>query len=142
MINITLRSKVNGNLKSISAGFDANLFRYLLPPGAQLIEFGGSKKGDTVHLKLPLAGEWVSEITESGTSENSYYFIDEGRKLPFPLKEWRHKHILHGDGNNTIIEDNMNFSTGNIFVDILFYPVLFFSFLPRVWQYKRYFKAI
>ena len=141
MMNITLRSKVNGEIAVISERFDERLFKYLLPPGAQLIEFGGTKRGDIVHLKLPLAGEWVSEITENGTSDDTFYFIDEGRVLPFPLKEWRHKHILHRVGSSTVIEDNMNFSTGNIFTDILFYPVLYLSFLPRVWQYKRYFAA-
>ena len=141
MINITLRSKVSGELTAIYKHFDADLFRYLLPPGAQLIEFGGSKQGDKVHLKLPIAGEWISEITEDGASEDLCYFIDEGRTLPFPIKVWRHKHILRRQENNTIIEDNMNFSTGNIITDILFYPVLFLSFLPRVWQYKRYFKT-
>ena len=141
MINITLRSKVSGELTAIYKHFDADLFRYLLPPGAQLIEFGGSKQGDKVHLKLPFAGDWISEITEDGASEDLCYFIDEGRKLPFPLKEWRHTHMLHRQGNNTIVEDNMNFSTGNIITDILFYPVLFLSFFPRVWQYNRYFKT-
>ena len=141
MINITLRSKVSGELTAIYKQFDADLFRYLLPPGAHLIEFGGSKKGDIVHLKLPLAGEWISEITEDGATEDLCYFIDEGRKLPFPIKDWRHKHILRRQGINTIVEDNMNYSTGNIIADILFYPVLFLSFLPRVWQYKQYFKT-
>ena len=87
----------------------ADLFRYLLPPGAQLIEYGGSRKGDKVHLKLPVAGAWISEIIENGASADTCYFIDEGRTLPFPLKEWRHKHILHRAGNSTIIEDNINF---------------------------------
>ena len=126
---------------AVNNRFDADLFRYLLPPGAQLIEFGGSKKGDVVHLKLPLAGEWVSEITETGVSEDKCYFIDEGRKLPFPLKKWKHKHVLHRAGQSTIIEDNMTFSTGNIITDLLFYPVLLVAFVPRVWQYKSYFNA-
>ena len=139
-MNITLRSKVSRELNAISKQFDERLFRYLLPPGAQLIEFGGSREGDRVHLKLPLAGEWVSEITEHGSSLDSWYFIDEGRKLPFPLSGWRHKHILHRAGDSTTIEDNMNFSTGSLITDLLFYPVLYLSFLPRVWQYKRYFK--
>lgn len=140
-MNITLRSTVNGELNSVYNRFDHHLFSYLLPPGAQLIEFGGSKKGDLVHLKLPLAGEWISEITEDSVSHDTCYFIDEGRKLPFPLKEWRHKHILHRAGDHTIIEDNMTFSTGNFIANLLFYPVLLLSFLPRLWQYKRYFKS-
>ena len=139
MINITLRSKVSGELTAIFKRFDADLFRYLLPPGAQLIEFGGSRKGDIVRLKLPIAGEWISEITENGASADTCYFIDEGRKLPFPLKEWQHKHILHRAGNSTIIEDHINYATGNILADMLIYPVLYLSFLPRVWQYERYF---
>jgi ligand-binding SRPBCC domain-containing protein len=139
-MNIILRSKVNGDLKAVYNRFDAKLFKYLLPPGAQLIEFGGSNKGDVVHLKLPIAGEWISEITENGISAETCYFIDEGRQLPFPLKKWRHKHILHAAGENTIIEDNMTFSTGNSLTDLLFYPVLLLSFLPRIWQYKSYFK--
>lgn len=128
-------------MASIFERFDDRLFKYLLPPGAQLIDFGGSKKGDMVHLRLPLAGEWISEITEDKITEDTCYFIDEGRKLPFPIKEWRHQHILRQAGNSTIIEDNMNFSTGNIIADLLFYPVLYFSFLPRIWQYKWYFKT-
>ena len=139
-MNITLRSKVKVELESVYNRFDADLFRYLLPLGAHLIAFGGSKKGDIVHLKLPIAGEWISEITEDGISEDTCYFIDEGRTLPFPLKTWRHKHILHRSGTSTIIEDNMTFSTGNGFADVLVYPFLLLSFLPRVWQYKSYFK--
>ena len=140
-MNITLRSKVTGDLMAVNNRFDADLFKYLLPPGAQLIKFGGSKKGDLVHLKLPLAGEWISEITENGASEDKCYFIDEGRNLPFPLKKWKHKHVLHRAGQSTIIEDNMTFSTGNIITDLLFYPVLLVAFVPRIWQYKNYFNA-
>ena len=140
-MNITLKSKVNADLTTVYSRFDHKLFRYLLPPGAQLIEFGGSKKGDIVHLKLPLAGEWISEITEDGNSEGSCYFIDEGRKLPFPLKKWKHKHVLHADEGSTIIEDNMNFSTGNAIGDLLLYPFMLLSFLPRTWQYKSYFNT-
>ena len=88
-MKIRLKSKVTCELETVHSRFDGELFKYLLPPGAQLIEFGGSTKGDIVHLKLPLAVEWVSEITENGKSEDSYYFIDEGRKLPFPLKKWK-----------------------------------------------------
>ena len=140
-MNITLKSKVTSDLATVHNRFDDKLFRYLLPPGASLIEFGGSKKGDIVHLTLPLAGAWISEITEDGASTDMRYFIDEGRKLPFPLKKWKHKHILHASGKDTIIEDNMTFSSGNVIIDLFIYPVLFLSFLPRIWQYKSYFKS-
>jgi|TARA_B110000503_G_scaffold140458_1_gene231382 ligand-binding SRPBCC domain-containing protein len=140
-MKIILKSEVIGDLTTVYDRFDDKLFRYLLPPGATLIEFGGSTKGDIVHLKLPLAGEWISEITENGMSPDMRYFIDEGRKLPFPLKKWKHKHILLAAGKKTIIEDNMTFSSGNIIIDLFIYPVLLLSFLPRIWQYKQYFRS-
>tara|TARA_B110000046_G_C13020799_1_gene411061 strand:- start:2958 stop:3386 length:429 start_codon:yes stop_codon:yes gene_type:complete len=142
MINIKLRSRVARDMNAVNSMFDEALFQYLLPPGAELIEFGGSKKGDIVHLRLPLAGEWISEITEDGKSEHQCYFIDEGRQLPFPLKKWKHRHVLHRDQGHTIVEDDMSYSTGNALLDLLFYPVLLFSFLPRIWQYKSYFKEV
>lgn len=139
-MNITLKSSVNLDYNSVYKGFNSKLFSYLLPPGAKLIQFGGSKKGDIVHLKLPLAEEWVSHIIENGQTSTSYYFIDEGKKLPFPLKKWKHKHVIESSNNMTIIIDNMTFSTTNIILDLLFYPVLLLSFLPRTWQYNNYFK--
>ena len=141
-MKITLRSSVNGEMEVIQGHFDANLFRYLLPPGAQLIEFGGSRKGDRVHLNLPIVGEWISEITEDKATDDIFYFIDVGKKLPFPIKKWQHKHILRRNGKKTIIEDHMKFSTGTMVSDILFYPFLYFSFLPRTWQYGRYFRPL
>lgn len=142
MMNIKLRSRVDKELSVVQSNFDESLFQFLLPPGAELLGYGGSKKGDIVHLKLPLAGEWVSEITENGESDGLVYFIDEGRQLPSPLKKWRHKHLLHQDQGHTIVEDDMSYSTGNVLLDILIYPVLFLSFLPRLWQYKSYFRGV
>ncbi len=140
-MTITLHSRVEADLQTVSQRFDAHLFRYLLPRGAKLLHFGGSKTGDTVHLELPLAGEWLSEITEDHQSENLNYFIDEGRTLPFPLKTWTHKHSLIRNGQGTTIEDKMTFSTGTIISDVMTYPALLLSFLPRVWLYKRYFRV-
>ncbi len=142
IMNLKLRSRVACKLETVQARFDEDLFRYLLPPGAALIQYDGSKKGDIVHLKLPVAGDWVSEITEHGRTEQGSYFIDEGRQLPFPLKRWKHRHVLHRDGDHTIIEDDMHFSSGNRVLDLLLYPALFLAFLPRVWQYKAYFNNL
>ena len=61
-------------------------------------------------------------------------------KRPSDSKDHRAKHGLYRSEKGTIIEDNMTFSTGNVILDLLLYPVLLFSFLPRVWQYKNYFR--
>lgn len=141
MINLKLQSRVACKLETVQARFDEDLFRYLLPPGAALIKYDGSKKGDIVHLKLPVVGAWMSEITEDGSTDNGSYFIDEGRQLPFPLKQWKHRHVLHRDGDHTIIEDDMHYSSGSRLLDLLIYPALLLAFLPRVWQYKGYFNS-
>lgn len=141
-MKITLKSKVKKPLRVVFENFDSNLFKYLLPPGAKLLRFDGSKKGDFVNLRLPLAGEWLSEITENGESEEECYFIDEGRKIPWPLKKWKHKHIISDFKGITIITDEMNFSTGNSLFDVLVYPFLYLAFYPRTYQYQKYFKGL
>ena len=139
-MNVTITSKVKGELDWVYSNFNEDLFRYLLPPGATLVEFGGSRKGDIVHLKLPVAGEWISHIIEDYQDKDKCYFVDVGRKLPFPLKSWRHKHLLIKRGNDVRIEDRMQYSSGFILLDILLVPLMWLSFLPRKWQYKSYFR--
>ncbi|MEQ8925906.1 MAG: hypothetical protein RLO81_08845 [Fulvivirga sp.] len=141
-MNLTITSKVKGDLEWVYSNFDEKLFGYLLPPGAKLIAFGGSVKGAIVHLKLPLAGEWLSEIIEDKQTDSECYFIDVGRKLPFPLKRWRHKHLLLKKGELVRIEDQMTFSSGYLVLDLIMLPMLWLSFLPRKWQYQGYFNQL
>jgi len=138
-MRIVLKSTVDCPINKVDEHFNEELFRYLLPPGAKLIEYGGSETGDVVHLRLPLAGTWKSKITDHGRNDKSIYFVDEGSKLPFPLKWWKHKHILHEEGSLTIIEDNIEFSTGFTITDAIVYPFLYLAFAPRIKQYKKYF---
>jgi len=144
-MKIKLTSKVRGGYTKVFEAFDKNLFLYLLPAGAKLIQFGGSKKGDRVEILFvfPLKSTWLSEIVEDGKGQDYFYFIDIGKKLPFGLKSWHHRHVVRKeDEDHSIIEDHMEFSTGNALIDIVFYPGLYLAFLPRVWQYKRYFNKI
>ncbi len=141
-MKVILKSRVKGEMSKVFAAFNEKLFTYLLPPGAKLIRFDGSKKGDIVHLQLPGLGEWVSNIIHHEEGEKSCHFVDVGVKLPMPIKYWKHKHIVHADGNHSLIEDNMEFSSGLKTFDYLLFPFMYFAFLPRVRQYKRYFKNL
>ena len=142
-MRIRLKSRVKGHFKDVYNSFDQQLFEYLLPPGAKVLKFDGSRKGDLVHLEFGFPkAEWISKIIENGESENLCYFIDVGVKIPFGLKTWRHKHLVHNDGDHAIIEDDMEFSTGSRILDLLYLPGLYLSFLPRVTQYKKYFKKL
>lgn len=141
-MKINLKSTVQCPIILVQENFDENLFKYLLPPGAQLMHYGGSKKGDIVHLKLPLVGTWKSAITDHGEAEDQIFFVDEGVQLPFPLKRWKHRHVLHKKGEHTVIKDHMDYSTGFVLSDALVYPFLLLAFAPRVRQYKKYFFKI
>lgn len=140
-MHILLKSRVIGSYLDVSKSFDRSLFEFLLPPGAKVLQFDGSKKGDIVHLRFsfPFKTDWVSEIIEDSISNGECYFIDKGTNLPFGLRHWIHKHRIVKDGNHSIIVDDIEFSTGNRILDLIYYPILYLSFLPRKFQYPKYF---
>ena len=145
-MNIKLRTKVDGYYLDVIKRFDLQLFEALKPKGAsmEIVEFTGSKKGDVVHIKFnaPIKAEWISDIIEDHEDDRSAYFIDLGRVLPFPLKQWRHKHIVEKiDDNHSYIVDDMTFSGGNIIMDLLIYPGILLGFLPRKKVYRNYFST-
>ena len=85
-MTIRLESIVNAPIDKVKSHFAKDLFTYLLPPGAKLLRFDGSQTGDIVHLRLPGAGEWMSEIVSHGEGEGEWYFVDQGKILPMGLK--------------------------------------------------------
>ena len=123
---------------------DRELFEFLAPPGPmELKEYTGSRKGDMVHIHFgfPLNSDWISDIVEENELKRELNFVDIGRVLPFPLKKWRHVHrIQYVDERTSRIVDDMHFSTGNKIFDVLVFPFLYLTFLPRKWQYPKYFK--
>lgn len=143
-MNIVITAKVRGGYKSVYELMDRELFEFLAPPGPmELREYTGSRKGDVVHIHFgfPLNSDWISDIVEENESENELNFVDVGRVLPFPLKTWRHVHRIQKiDKSHARIVDDMHFSTGNKIFDGLVYPFLYLTFLPRKWQYPKYFK--
>jgi ligand-binding SRPBCC domain-containing protein len=143
-MNIQLKTIVPGNYKDIIQQFDRQLFEALAPKQGQfeLVEFTGSKKGDRVHLRFlsPVKAEWISDITEDEVNDQEAYFIDEGVKLPFPLKYWKHKHIVRKVTEDTsCIIDDMTFKGVNGLFTLLLYPAMYLAFSPRKKIYKRYF---
>ena len=143
-MRIVLKTQVPGHFKDVMSQFDRELFEYLAPPLAkmELVEFGGSETGDVVHLKFtfPVQAEWKSLITDHGESEDESYFVDEGDKLPWPLKSWRHYHGVQGLGDNkSILVDDIQYDTGIWLGNVLMWPIMYVSFWGRKPQYKKYF---
>jgi ligand-binding SRPBCC domain-containing protein len=143
-MRILIKTRIKTNYTEAMAQFDRALFEALAPPfpKIEIVEFTGSKKGDRVHIRFlpPVNQDWISDITADGINEKEAYFIDEGVKMPFPLKQWRHKHIVEKDGeHNAVIIDDITYEGPNKIVSFLMYPFLYLSFLGRKPIYKRWF---
>ena len=143
-MTIKISTKVNSDLKTVIRGFDQKLFLSLNPPfpPVKLLRFDGCKKGDQVTLELNFLlfkQTWISKIVDDRLEENQWYFVDEGKKLPFFLKTWTHKHLVNRIDEQALIIDQIQYSTGTILSDLLMYPVLLLQFLYRKPVYKRVF---
>ncbi|MFN0048562.1 MAG: SRPBCC family protein [Cytophagales bacterium] len=145
-MKIIIKTQVENTMENVWKGFDERLFAKLSPPfpKVEILRFDGCKKGNEVHLKLlfPFIPQlWFAEIIDNSIAENEIYFVDKGTKLPFFLSKWQHKHrIQKAGGHTSIIVDDIDFNTGTILTDLLFYPLLYLQFLYRVPIYKKYFK--
>jgi ligand-binding SRPBCC domain-containing protein len=144
-MNIKISTKVNQSLLKVWEGFNLELFSKLAPPfpPVEVKEFGGCLKGDKVHLELNFIlfkQDWISDIVEQNRTESEIYFIDEGTKLPFFLRYWKHKHRLVKENEGTIIIDDITFKTPTILTDYLFYPLMYLQFLYRKPIYRKVFE--
>ncbi|WP_425389588.1 SRPBCC family protein [Ekhidna sp.] len=146
-MRIKIATEVQADLEQVKSGFNEDLFLSLNPPfpPVKLKEFGGCKTGDMVALELNFIlfkQVWKSEITEDNEEAGNWYFVDQGVKLPFFLKSWKHHHGVDAreKGGSTIIDD-ITYSTGIIATDLLMYPLLYFQFLYRKPIYKRRFRG-
>lgn len=142
-MKIFLPTEINNNLHSTFGLFNEDLFKALKPPAVELnvLKFDGCKKGDEVHLEIsfgPLKQKWISLITDDLISDDVCFFIDEGKKLPPPLKSWKHIHRIRKiDDHNCVIEDDIEYSTGNSILDRLIYPILYAQFKTRKPVYQK-----
>ena len=144
-MNIRICTEVEQDYLSVFKKFDLTLLKRLKPPliGLSVLRFDGCNKGDVINTEINIFGlkqKWNAMITEISQNENENYFTDEGTKLPFFLKSWKHVHRIISKNNGSIIIDSINFKSPNIFFDSLLYPVIYFQFYFRKHIYKSYFK--
>jgi ligand-binding SRPBCC domain-containing protein len=147
MTRLIIRTEVAAPFYLVQQNFDRELFEALLPPSflASPMRYDGSLPGDEVHMQFhfPWRADWISRITESKRTTTTYHFIDEGIRLPFGLRKWKHRHeIIKIDNFKTAIVEDIRFSTGSKFINLLAWPMLFLAFFPRKWQYKSFFNKL
>lgn len=144
-MKIKIKTKVKQSYQKVFEGFTKDLFLKLNPPfpPVKLLRFDGCNINDKVILRLNFIffkQVWESLITENETKEKEIYFVDEGIKLPFFLKYWKHQHIIkeNAQGETEII-DYIQFKTPFLLSNFFFYPLLYLQFLYRKPIYRKIF---
>ncbi|WP_045689215.1 SRPBCC family protein [Hymenobacter sp. AT01-02] len=145
-MHLILRTHVAATPAQVWQGFTRELFLDLAPPFPpfRLRRFDGCHRGDEVHIELgagPLCYPWTSLITDHGTQpDGTYFFVDEGQKLPPPLRFWRHRHLMQpAAGGGTYIVEDLEYRTGLRALDVLLYPAMWAQFAWRRPIYRRWF---
>ena len=144
-MKLRIQTHVSQLYQVVWQGFNEELFRKLSPPfpPVRVVRFDGCLAGDMVVLELNFLlfkQQWISRITEQQSSESEIYFVDEGTKLPFFLRFWRHRHrIIREKAGGTIIADEIEFRTPLWVIDYLMYPLLWAQFAYRKPIYKKAF---
>ncbi len=145
-MKLKVTTQVGQDYLSVKAGFTEDLFLALNPPfpPVKILRFDGCEKDDLVSLELNFIlfkQVWESLITEGETTNQEFRFIDQGIKLPFFFKYWKHHHrVIDVDGASQIIDD-IEYKTPFFLFDWLMWPALYFQFLYRKPVYKKYFKV-
>lgn len=142
-----IKSEVKANFNFVASNFGKPLFIYLLPifPPIRLVTFEGTELGNRVVLEMKIGSHvmnWVSQIIDTRTYETEYNFIDQGVKLPIFLIYWEHKHRVIRHLSGAVIIDEIYYKSPNMIIELLFYPILFFTFYLRRFAYRSFFKQI
>lgn len=146
-MKLKITTAVQEDYRQVFAGFTQDLFLKLSPPfpPVKLLRFDGCHTNDRVALRLNFIffkQTWESLITDFQDTEQEIYFIDEGVKLPFFLKYWKHHHRIVKSGDQTQIVDDITFKTPFLLMDYLMYPALYLQFLYRKPVYRKVFRKV
>ena len=148
-MKFNLVTQVAGNHREVFRRFDKELLLKLTPPGmkAELKRYDEpTAVGSVVELNVTMLGlikqEWENDITDYEENDAECYFVDEGRKLPWPLKSWRHKHLIRKaktDAGMECVEivDDIEYTAGGWTPFI--HPVVWLQFAYRKPLYRKFF---
>ena len=146
-MKIFFRTRIRQPVSVVKNGFTQDLFMKLTPhwSNASLQRFDGCKKNDEVHITIKILGKtqsWISIITDEHEDASGWSFVDEGKKLPWPLTGWKHIHRVDrvGDMDCEIVDD-IEFHTSSKYLDKLVYPVIWSTFAIRPNLYQKYFEV-
>lgn len=145
-MKITFESEIiNLPAHTVFSYFNEKLFKALnpwfMPMKVELFE--GCLPGNRVIVRLGgklFNARWISEITSYENHENEIFFTDIGKKLPYPLKKWEHKHcIISITQNQCKIIDEITYQSYNKFLDKILKPLMLLQFGYRKKIYSKFF---
>lgn len=143
-MKLLIETTVSGNYLQIFSRFNVTLFKALTPPltSIKVQRFDGCAVGDEVHLEVKLLNmitqKWQNKITSAHQNESEVSFTDCGTVMPAPLISWKHIHTIRKiNETESVIVDDIDFSSGSRILDQLMYPVLFVMFNARKPVYLR-----
>jgi hypothetical protein len=148
-LTLTIALPVSG-AQAFAALADSALFDYIKPkfPPTKVLVYDGIAAGQPIAFEINVLGwrqTWRGHIAEhheppAADPQGERWFVDVGLQLPFPLKQWRHRHLVRSTGPSSCqIVEQIAFSCGVPALDFLLWPGLYFTFWPRIWLYKRWF---
>lgn len=144
MPSFQITSRVSASLPYVWSKFDQNLLAKLAPPFpiARIIQFDGCQVNDKVCIELDFLlyrTRWYSVISSFKADTTSYVFVDEGTKVPFGIKAWRHEHRIESiDEKTSSIVDKISFQTNFKLLDCLLFPLIWGMIAYRIPLYKKY----
>lgn len=135
-------TKINKSYHSVRSSFvsrDGALINYLTPPMCELIHYKGLRRGAILRY-LMFDQPTTFKVVTYSTKDNELYYHDilkEGK--PLGIKFWSHRHRIKEVGKNSLIQDEITFSTSNIKMDFILNPLVAGYFLLRKLKYKIFF---
>ncbi len=147
MKNLNFECTVNSPIHKVFDAFTLPLFQKLAPPLSQMdiLQFDGSKKGDEVKFSmgfLSIRQFWYGMIIDDFKSEDECFFIDIGKKLPWPFTAWNHKHIFRKvSANQTKLIDELEYECSNPLFELVLIPMMIGYFHYRKYIYKKEFNV-
>jgi ligand-binding SRPBCC domain-containing protein len=146
-MHFQIRTAVQGSPRSVFARFNRTLFMALAPPGVRLHLYQFDEPiavGGVVHLEVKFFGlirqEWYNRITAVELTDTQCAFVDEGERLPAPLRGWRHHHIIRQGSQGTEIVDDITYHASNGLLSLLMLPAVYLQFWIRKPVYRRFFR--
>ena len=123
-------------VKKLFLDREGKLFKFLTPSFCEVTHYKGIRRGAVIKLKLfdkPCEFKVITYSTNKNkTSFN--YIITKGNV--FDAKFWSHRHFIERSGDNTVIRDELAFTSKNKIRDAFLHAFLFCSFRIRSLKYK------